>query len=121
MLHIGRPGIAFEQRSSTYRYLFLLFRFASEIFQHSHPALMTSFLARLAEARRSRWTVVPEREDFLDRVRQNARKTIFLGFVTKRELGDDALQVAKLLTAETMVPFLASLVRLSSSTGMCSM
>ena len=59
----------------------------SDLFQHSHPALMTIFLARLAEARRNRWTVVPEREDFLDRVRRNTRKTIFSWFVAKRELG----------------------------------
>ena len=93
----------------------------SETFQHSHPALMTIFLARLAEARRNRWTVVPEREDFLDRVRHNSRKTLFVGFVAKRELGDDALQGAKLLTADTLVSCFATFARLRSSTAMCSM
>ena len=110
------PRVSYRRALETRRVVWF-----SETFQHSHPALMTTFLARLAEARRNRWTVVPEREDFLDRVRRNARKTIFLGFVAKRELGDDALQGAKLLTAETLVPFLATFARLSSSTAMCSM
>ncbi len=110
------PRVSYRRALETRRVVWF-----SETFQHSHPALMTIFLARLAEARRNLWTVVPEREDFLDRVRRNARKTIFLGFVAKRELGDDALQGAKLLTAETLVPFLATFARLSSSTAMCSM
>ena len=82
---------------------------------------MTIFVARLAETRRNLWAVVPDRKDFLDRMRRNTRKTNFLGFVAKSELRDDALQGAKLLTAQTLVPFLATFARRRSSTAMCSM
>ena len=94
----------------------------SEEFQHSHPALMAIFLARLAEARRNHWTVVPKRDNLLDRVRRNKRhKNAFLGFVAKCELREAALQGAELLTSEALVPFLATLDRLRSSTAVCSM
>ena len=110
------PRVSYRRALDTRRVVWF-----SEEFQHSHPVLMTIFLARMAEARRNRWTVVAERENFLDRLRRNKRKSEFLRFVAKRELGDDALQGAKLLTAEALVPFLATVARLSSSTAMCSM
>ena len=64
------PRVSYRRALQTRRVVWF-----SDTFQHSHPALMTIFLARLAEARRNRWQVEPEREVFLERVRRSPRKT----------------------------------------------
>ena len=110
------PRVSYRRALETRRAVWF-----SEAFRHSHPALMAIFWARLAEARQNRWAVVPEREDFCERARRNARKILFLGFVAKREVGGHALRVATVLTSETLVPFLATVARLRSSTAVCSM
>ena len=110
------PRVSYRRALETRRAVWF-----SEAFQHSHPALMAIFWARLAEARQNRWAVAPGLEDFCDRARRNARKRMFLGFVTKREVGDHALRVATVLTSETMLPFLATVDRLGSSTAACAM
>ena len=53
------PRVSYRRALETRRVVWF-----SETFQHSHPALMTIFLARLAEARRNLWAIVPDREDF---------------------------------------------------------
>ena len=110
------PRVSYRRALETRRAVWF-----SETFQHSHPALMAILWARLAEARQNRWAVAPEREDFCDRARRNARKIMFLGFVTKREVGDHALRVATVLTSETLLPFLATVDRLGSSAAACAM
>ena len=68
------PRVSYRRALETRRVVWF-----SDTFQHNHPALMTIFLARLAEARRNRWQVEPEREVFLERVRRCLRKTPFWG------------------------------------------
>ena len=108
------PRVSYRRALETRRVVWF-----SETFQHSHPALMAIFRARLAEARQNRWAVAPEREDFCDRARRNARKIMFLGFAAKREVGGYALRVATVLTSETLMPFLTTVARLRSSTAAC--
>ena len=110
------PRVSYRRALETRRVVWF-----SDAFQHSHPTLMGIFWARLAGARQNRWAVVPGLEDFCDRARRNARKRMFLGFVTKREVGDHALRVATVLTSETLLPFLATVDRLGSSTAACAM
>ena len=109
------PRVAYKRALKSRRTVWF-----SDEFQHAHPTLMNMCVTRLA-AEPHQWRIISERERFLERVLAlNQHRKTCLGFVGKGEVGDVALQRAKLLTANQAVQFLAVVDRESSSSAMCA-